>query len=598
MPVALGQPASGPVLRMMRVRNRPNGIGGWPNVCDNAPSLIPVLAREVLFFFKTRLERLRKAVWELNRLCYDSLAINRGGCNYLIFLLEIVLMKKNVLALSIAAMVGGLGFAGAASAALSVNESGTGHILMVPYYTAQNGNMTVFHLTNTDTVHGKAVKVRFRGASNSDDVLDFQVFMSPGDVWTAAVTADASGLAQLVTADNTCTLPRISAGTPVKFVTDRLAKSDWTATDKAAQTREGYVEILNMADIPENANGDKGLFKAIKHVNGVAPCTSAILNQTLSVSGVGPAATNLSLGSNTNPDLTIPTGGLTGSWYVMNVAQTTTFSGATPAIVASGATRNVFSHQKTGGALLETADPLMVGGAIPAQHYDVPDLSTPYEAATTTAAAQAEELTSAIARTSVINQYATDTSISAKTDWVFSMPTRRYTIAANYAAGAVNQVVGNVTGTSLAGGTVTLPGTTPAYRFINNNVAVANNIFRTASNTTVNNAGQICVEAQSQTFYDREERFQEDGAIFSPGTISRTQLCGEVSVLAFSADNSALAASVARQNVAAPYTNGWGVVNFNAPTPLLGAAFLKLTNPEAAPGTSGTYGITWPHAYR
>ena len=134
-------------------------------------------------------------------------------------------MKKNVLALSIAAMVGGLGFAGAASAqSFQVNESGTGHILVVPYYTAQNGNMSVFHLTNTDTIRGKAVKVRFRGASNSDDVLDFQVFMSPGDVWTAAVTADAAGKAQLVTADNTCTLPAIAKSTPVPFVTDRLAR--------------------------------------------------------------------------------------------------------------------------------------------------------------------------------------------------------------------------------------------------------------------------------------------------------------------------------------------------------------------------------------
>ena len=96
-------------------------------------------------------------------------------------------MKKNVLALSIAAMIGGLGFAGAASAqvavdTLQVNESGTGHMLLMPYYTAQNGNMTVFHVVNTDTSNGKAMKVRFRGASNSDDVLDFQVFMSPGDV--------------------------------------------------------------------------------------------------------------------------------------------------------------------------------------------------------------------------------------------------------------------------------------------------------------------------------------------------------------------------------------------------------------------------------
>lgn len=69
-------------------------------------------------------------------------------------------MKKNVLALSIATLIGGLGFAGSASAALQVAESGAGHILLVPYYSAQEGNLSVFHLTNTDTINGKAVKVR------------------------------------------------------------------------------------------------------------------------------------------------------------------------------------------------------------------------------------------------------------------------------------------------------------------------------------------------------------------------------------------------------------------------------------------------------
>ena len=112
-------------------------------------------------------------------------------------------MTKNVLALSIAAMIGGLGFAGVASAdvvpgtgtfngstqmtltdatSLQVLQGGIGHSLIVPYFNAQNGNMTVLHVVNTDTTNGKAVKVRFRGALNSDDILDFQVFMSPGDV--------------------------------------------------------------------------------------------------------------------------------------------------------------------------------------------------------------------------------------------------------------------------------------------------------------------------------------------------------------------------------------------------------------------------------
>lgn len=513
-------------------------------------------------------------------------------------------MKKNVLALSIAAMVGGLGFAGAANAALSVNESGAGHILVVPYYTAQNGNMSVFHVTNTDQTNGKAVKVRFRGASNSDDVLDFQVFMSPGDVWTAAITKGADGKAQLVTADNSCTLPKITPGTPVPFVTDRLTKSTWTAEQKAEQTLEGYVEILTMADIPAAANGTNGLFKAIKHVNGVAPCTTDVLYSTLAVSPTTVAGTNatLTVGGvlNGTPDLVAPaaTGSLLGQWYVMNVAQTTTFSGVTPAIVASTAPLNVFSPQKNGNAELLTADPLMVSGLIQAQHYDLPDLSTPYEAGTATAELQAAALTTALAKTAVINQYATDAGISAKTDWLFSMPTRRYTIAANYSAPvSQNFEATGAAATSLVPVALATPATT--YRVINGNMT---NIFSTAANTTVNDDGQICVASSGSVFFDREEQKPNtpaDEPVFSPGTpatVKKFALCGEVNVLAFSADESSLGAKLSRQNVTAPYTNGWGTVSFASAVPMLGSAFIKLSNPEAAPGTSGTYGLTWAHA--
>ena len=502
-------------------------------------------------------------------------------------------MKKNVLALSIAAMIGGLGFAGAASAALSVSESGAGHMLLVPYYTAQNGNMTVLHVVNTDTTNGKAMKVRFRGASNSDDVLDFQVFMSPGDVWTAAVSAGADGVAQLVTADGTCTLPAIAKSTPVRFVIDRLPTS-LTGDALANQTREGYVEIFNMADIdgvsrttydPAGLVATKApLYTAIKHVNGTAPCTSSVLNGTLTT---GSATTGL----------LAPSTGLTGSWYVINVPQTTTFAGAMTAIAASGTTQNVFSAQSAGSATLASADPLFRAGILTAQKYDVPDLSTPYETTTTSAEAQAGALTKALAATSIINQYANDASISAKTDWVFSMPTRRYSIAANYAATS-SQAAANVN----AAGAVSYVGSataTTAYRYINTDVNNgAGSPFFTASNTSVNSAGQICVTATGQVFYDREETSQESGAVFSPGQVTKTSLCGEVSVLSFAdAGTSVLGGAVARSNVGSgTYTNGWGEIKFAAPgVPVIGASFVKLSNPSAAAGVSGTYGITWQH---
>ena len=115
-------------------------------------------------------------------------------------------MKKNVLALSISAALCGMGMVGSAYAVtdlgvaqsvgaatlLRANSDGIGHSSIIPYYTAQGKNATAITLTNTTSV-GKAVKVRFRGAENSDDVLDFQVFLSAYDVWTASVSQSPTG---------------------------------------------------------------------------------------------------------------------------------------------------------------------------------------------------------------------------------------------------------------------------------------------------------------------------------------------------------------------------------------------------------------------
>ena len=133
-------------------------------------------------------------------------------------------MRKNLIAMSVAAFVGGLGMAGSATAGVwgdlgvatttptnavveRIRQSGTGHQLLVPYYNTQAGNATLINLVNTDVINGKAVKVRFRGGSNSDDVFDFQLYLSPGDVWAANISKGADGLPRLTSGDKSCTLP-------------------------------------------------------------------------------------------------------------------------------------------------------------------------------------------------------------------------------------------------------------------------------------------------------------------------------------------------------------------------------------------------------
>lgn len=560
-------------------------------------------------------------------------------------------MKKNVLALSIAAMVGGLGFAGAASAnvivgdggdlaaalaakklttptatGLRMAEGGVGHALVVPYFNAQNGNASVLHLTNTDTVNGKLVKIRFRSAANSDDLLDFQIFLSPGDVWTGAVSANGTDGATLVTADNTCTVPHLNKGEAVAFGTSRLnpALSD---ADKANQTREGYVELFNMADIPStalwSADGALGggtrvspLYAATKHVNGVAPCSVAGAARTLVDTT---AVTEFTAQADAaQAGLQSPTGGLMADWYILNVAQTTTFSGAATAIQTTGGSVANFTHfpqlnlpaTVTGDA--NTADPLfrtarvydaagkkVTTASLPLNHSDLPDMSTPFYG--TDPIVQAAALTSALAVNSVTNQYANDAIIAAKTDWVFSMPTRRYNVAANYAAAKTSD--SNYRLFTDLGTTVTQAGNW-FYPAAGTDLAApaAPTAYKAAGNTKVDAKGNICVLADGQRFWDREETTSGVVPEFSPGGSSAVQFCGEVSVLAFKdTGNSVLAASVARTTATkGTYENGWGVLtttNAAMGLPLAGAAFIKLENPSARPGVSGTYGVTWPHRF-
>ena len=99
--------------------------------------------------------------------------------------------------------VGALGVTGAAQA-VNVNPNGLGQVLLYPYYTVRTDNLgnpynSLLSVVNS-TASVKAVKVRFVEGKNSAEVIDFNLFLSPFDVWTAAIVPDPTLL--------------LSAGTP------------------------------------------------------------------------------------------------------------------------------------------------------------------------------------------------------------------------------------------------------------------------------------------------------------------------------------------------------------------------------------------------
>ncbi len=510
-------------------------------------------------------------------------------------------MKKNLLALSIAAMIGGL--SGVANAAVFVNTvdavggatsaslgapalkttaattleitpHGVGHVLVVPYFSTQGSNKTLLSITNTDMENGKAVKLRFRGAANSDDVFDISIFLSPGDVWSADVGSDDGVISRLSTTDTSCTLPSIQDIKDLggKFKLNRVAAED------AKQTREGYVEVLNMADIPVNTAADS-LYTAIKHVAGKAPCTAAVMDaqEAELVAIAGDKNSPLARG------YAWPTGGLSANWILVNTETMASFSGEAVALRAedvagNNASGNIVWFPQTSQApntpagfanlasyvAYLTADPLLNNADFTAKvaNYDFPDLSTPYLNGKN-AVAQADALATALATKSVVNDVMTANGFA--TDWVFSMPTRRYAVAMKYAA--------NGTGTLLFRGDV-------------------GNSYFNKSNTGLNSTNtQACVTPGGQRAYDREESTRSTFVISPDAGLS---FCGETSVLSFNnlGKTSVLGAQIARKDINTTFAEGWFIVNTATQS---NPAGLPIIGFAAAKSTGINLGGTWMH---
>ncbi|MBS0486276.1 MAG: hypothetical protein JSS13_02955, partial [Proteobacteria bacterium] len=95
-------------------------------------------------------------------------------------------MNRNSLTTAVVAGIAGVvGIANMANA-VNLNPDGLGQTLLYPYYTVNAGQQTLLSVVNT-TGNAKAVKVRFLEGYNSREVLDFNLFLSKYDVWTATV---------------------------------------------------------------------------------------------------------------------------------------------------------------------------------------------------------------------------------------------------------------------------------------------------------------------------------------------------------------------------------------------------------------------------
>jgi len=230
-------------------------------------------------------------------------------------------MKRNTLTAAILAGVTGVAGMVSVSHAVNLNPDGLGQVLLYPYYTARGGNDTLISVVNT-TTEAKAVKVRFIEALNSREVLDFNLYLSPFDVWTATVTLAGNGEGgTMVTRDTSCTVPYFvgeglgGPGVGVQdFLTFQYSFNNFDGGPQGLErTASGYLEIIEMGSIPQSSP----FFTPIKHVNGV-PGSCATVTAAWADGGIWT--------QNSSSGLEGPTGGLFGTGSILNADEGTLFS--------------------------------------------------------------------------------------------------------------------------------------------------------------------------------------------------------------------------------------------------------------------------------
>jgi hypothetical protein len=349
-------------------------------------------------------------------------------------------MKRNSLTTAVVAGIAGtVGIANLASA-VNLNPDGLGQVLIYPYYTvnasATGSNLdTLFSVVNT-TNQGKAVKVRFVEGYNSREVRDFHLYLSPFDVWTATIfKRDGEDQANLITADNSCTVPKIK-GAPVssaigqlddgrsyvKFTNARYSQSSGGdfrdgGPTTLARTREGHFEIIEMGTVVNTA---RNTLNAITHAaTGVPNNCNQVVN-----AWVGSPAGYWT--TDPNVDIQAPTGGLFGSALIVDI--TTGVSAGYSADAIDGFISNGVDnlHAPPGNT-----DPSLssVGASDATATAYVFNNGTLVSATYGTGSASGRKIDAVSAlftQDNIFNEYVLGGTAAATTDWVVTFPTKRF----------------------------------------------------------------------------------------------------------------------------------------------------------------------------
>lgn len=353
--------------------------------------------------------------------------------------------RKNLTSAVLAGLAGAAGIASTAQA-VNLNPDGIGQVLIYPYYTVNaneegNVNTTLLSVVNTSE-NAKAVKVRFNEGQNSQEVLDFNLYLSPYDVWVASVR-NIDNVPSLFTEDTSCTVPNFRDTTFFPdFETTGVAFQVFQLDDKGTPEEydpifprgaEGHFEIIEMGTLNDL---EKGSASAATHeilttdevlAGGVAEPTDCEQLNDAWFSGDTDRDNYWTTGTEeTDPglvDIDPPSGGLFGGASIVNVQTGYMFSYDAKAINGWNDSRfdlsgDVVLHQKPGSEL-----PSLDSGNQTVATVFLDNGATLVSGSFTRAV---DAVSFVFMHDQVMNEYITDNRINAETEWVMTFPTKKW----------------------------------------------------------------------------------------------------------------------------------------------------------------------------
>jgi hypothetical protein len=446
------------------------------------------------------------------------------------------------LALAVGVALGGVGLLPSAQA-VNVSPDNLGQALIFPYYTVRGGWNTLIGVTNT-TNRYVAVKVRFREAYNSRDVFDFNIVLSPYDLWAATLTNGPGNNPQLnIPADeDTCTVGLGANPQPFPAPTSYVGRYSDGGPQDVERLRSGYVEMIMMGATPfegegqlddEDCDSISRTFRAV----GITPADA--LNQVQGWFPIYPANAlkgtfSLVNGASGFNAVSLPTALAnfrTAPYVTLHVAPSN--APAPNTITFANSWHEPSLHAaNTPGVYIDDTGALFAGNA-----------------------SGAAAVTSALEATALLNEWTRNPnggggSFITATDWVVTFPTKNF-----YVDTATHEYAGRASGDgpfpNAFGGRVDLPAGLPPF-------------------TSAFDDGESC-DTVRPTVYNRRE---DSAELEVPSPSGRFELCRETNVLTF--NDGLILGNVEDDAVLINFPDtflyGWMNLAFNSSLPAIGFA--------------------------